>query len=54
MNNEEEGAKNYMASLDRRLTDHDAKLTSVQRDYVEVSHEIKEVLNRINGGLARA
>jgi chromosome segregation ATPase len=44
--------KNYLASLDRRITDHDAKLTGTQRDYTELTHEIKELLNRINNGVS--
>lgn len=44
--------KDYLASLDRRVTGHDAKFAEVQRDYSEVTHEVKEVLNRINGGLS--
>ena len=44
--------KNYLASLDRRVSDHDGKLSSIQRDYTEVSHEIKELLNRLNNGLS--
>ena len=44
--------KNYLASLDRRIADHDAKLSSSQRDYTELTHEIKELLNRINNGVS--
>ena len=41
-----------MASLDRRVGDHDKKISDVQRDYTEMSHEIKELLNRINNGVS--
>lgn len=42
----------YLASLDRRITDHDSKLASNQRDYTELTHEIKELMNRINNGVS--
>lgn len=48
----EELESGFLSSMDRRITDHDQKLTAVQRDYTEVSHEIKELLNRINNGLS--
>lgn len=47
-----EEPKDFLMSLDRRISEHDGKITSVQRDFTEVSHEVKEVLNRINGGLS--
>lgn len=48
----EEIDKNYLASLDRRITDHDNKISNGQRDYTEMTHEIKELLNRINNGVS--
>lgn len=44
--------KNYLASLDRRITDHDNKIASAQRDHTELVHEIKELMNRINNGVS--
>ena len=48
----EERDKDYLASIDRRVTDHDNKLAMTQRDYTELSHEIKELMNRINNGIS--
>ena len=44
--------KQYLASLDRRVSEHDAKLSNSQRDYTELTHEIKELMNRINNGVS--
>ncbi len=44
--------KDYLASLDRRIVDHDNKLASSARDHTELAHEIKELLNRINNGVS--
>ncbi len=44
--------QDFLSSLDRRVSEHDGKFSIVQRDFAEVSHEVKEVLNRINGGLS--
>ena len=49
---EDKPEKEFLTSLDRRIMEHDTKLSAIQRDYTEVGHEIKEVLNRINGGLS--
>jgi seryl-tRNA synthetase len=48
----EENEKDYLLSLDRRVSDHDNKLSLAQRDYTELSHEIKELMNRINNGIS--
>jgi hypothetical protein len=44
--------KNYLASLDRRITDHDNKIAGNQKDHTELVHEIKELMNRINNGVS--
>jgi len=44
--------KHYLSSLDRRISEHDAKLSNSQRDYTELTHEIKELMNRINNGVS--
>lgn len=43
---------NFLASLDRRVSDHDTKLAEAQRDHTELSHEIKQLLERINQGVS--
>jgi seryl-tRNA synthetase len=42
----------YLASLDRRVSEHDTKISNGQRDYTELAHEIKELMNRINNGVS--
>jgi len=48
--------EDYLASLDRRLTDLDFKLVNLQRDYqrdyTQLEHAITEVTNRVNNGLS--
>jgi hypothetical protein len=44
--------KDFLSSLDRRVSDHDTKIANTQRDYTELGHEIKELLNRINNGVS--
>lgn len=44
--------KEYWSSLDRRVSEHDSKITKTERDYTELSHDIRQVLERINGGLS--
>lgn len=48
----EEPANDYVASLDRRLSDNDSKISGIQRDHTELSHEIKQLMERINLGLS--
>ncbi len=48
----EDREKDYLASLDRRVSEHDSQLSSSQRDYTELTHEIKELMNRINNGVS--
>ncbi len=43
---------NFLASLDRRVSDHDTKLAATQRDHTELSHEIHQLLERINQGVS--
>lgn len=49
--NEDQG-NDYLASLDRRISDNDAKYSVMQRDQTELSHAIKQLLERINQGLS--
>ena len=42
----------FMLSLDRRVSDQEEKISDTRRDYTELSHEIKELLNRINNGVS--
>jgi len=48
--------KNYLTSLDRRVSEHDSKLAGLQREYeretTQLRQEIKEVTNRVNMGLS--
>lgn len=44
--------KTHLNALDRRVSDHDIRLTEVKRDYTEVTHSIQELLNRVNNGLS--
>ncbi len=44
--------KEYLASLDRRITDHDNKISSASRDHTELTHEIKQLMDRINNGVS--
>ncbi len=44
--------KDFLTSLDRRVSDHDSKIANTQRDYTELGHEVKELLNRINNGVS--
>ncbi len=44
--------KDFLTSLDRRVSDHDSKLANAQRDYTELGHEIKQLLERINNGVS--
>jgi hypothetical protein len=44
--------KDFLTSLDKRVSDHDTKIANTQRDYTELGHEIKELLNRINNGVS--
>lgn len=48
----EEVDKNYLASLDRRITDHDNKISTAQRDHTELVQEIKQLMERINQGVS--
>lgn len=42
----------FLSSLDRRVSEHDSILADTQRDYTELTHEIKELMNRINNGVS--
>ncbi len=44
--------ENLISSLDRRVSGHDKDMADIKRDFTEVSHEIKEILNRVNNGLS--
>lgn len=44
--------KEYVASLDRRITDHDSKIANTQRDHTELTHDIQKLAERINNGLS--
>lgn len=48
----EAGDNNFLASLDRRISEHDTKIAEAQRDHTELSHEIKQLLERINQGVS--
>lgn len=45
-------ANDFLASLDRRLSENDVKIVGIQRDYSEITQQVKQVLDRINGGLS--
>lgn len=44
--------KDYLASLDRRISEHDEKIADAARDHTELTHEIKQLLERINNGVS--
>ncbi len=48
----DEAGKEYLSSLDRRVSGHDNEITIVKRDFSEVSQQLKQILDRINGGLS--
>lgn len=39
-------------SLDRRLNDHDSKISNAGRDYTELKNEIRQMMERINMGVS--
>lgn len=47
-----ENDKDYLASLDRRVSDHDNKISQGNRDLTQLSLEIKQLLERINQGVS--
>jgi hypothetical protein len=42
----------FLTSLDRRVSEHDARLATVFARDVELAHEIKQLLERINQGVS--
>lgn len=47
-----ENDNDYLASLDRRVSDHDNKIAQGARDLTQLSLEIKQLLERINQGVS--
>jgi len=44
--------KEFWESHDRKLAEHENKISDVKRDYSEIRHEIRQLMERINMGIS--
>ncbi len=54
----DERDREFWSSLERRISDVEGKLSQTQRDYqrdvTQLTHEVKEITNRVNHGLSNS